>query len=125
MPRGDDIEQRLAFLDITAEDIGLLGELRPLFEKCADDFVAAFYRHLLAFAPTRQLLRDPAVKERLLLEQRAYLLSLPGPRIDAAYLEDRRRFKIGRLSGPPQYRHQHSSSCFRRGSLLSHIVKIC
>jgi signal transduction histidine kinase len=91
MPRGDDIEQRLAFLDITAEDIGLLGELRPLFEKCADDFVAAFYRHLLAFAPTRQLLRDPAVKERLLLEQRAYLLSLPGPRIDAAYLEDRRR----------------------------------
>ena len=91
MPRGDDIEQRLAFLDITAEDIGLLSELRPLFEKCADDFVATFYRHLLAFAPTRQLLRDPAVKERLLLEQRAYLLSLTGPRIDESYMEDRRR----------------------------------
>jgi signal transduction histidine kinase len=53
--------------------------------------VAAFYRHLLSFAPTRQLLRDPEVKQRLLAKQRAYLLSLARPSFDEQFVAERRR----------------------------------
>jgi signal transduction histidine kinase len=52
--------------------------------------VAAFYRHLLSYPVPRRLLRDPAVKERLLGAQRAYLLRLAGPEIDEAYVSERR-----------------------------------
>ena len=91
MPRSSDFEQRLAYLNLRDSDLGVLAELEPAFEKHAPGFVAAFYRHLLSFPPTRQLLRDPAVKERLLAKQREYLLSLAGPSLDEAYLEGRRR----------------------------------
>jgi signal transduction histidine kinase len=86
-----DIEQRLSYLDLEPGDLELLAALRPLLEKHADGFVAAFYRHLLSFEPTRQLLRDPDVKERLLAKQRAYLVSLAAPGLDATYVKDRRR----------------------------------
>ncbi len=86
-----DRSSLLAFFDLSDEDLGLLGELRPLLEKEADRLVAAFYRHLLAFSDTRKLLRDPQVTERLLGEQRKYLLSLTEPAIDDAYLGQRRR----------------------------------
>ena len=68
-PRSD-LEQRLAFLELTAEDCRLLEQLRPALEQHAEGFVAAFYRHLLSFEPLRDLLRDPEVKQRLLEEQR-------------------------------------------------------
>jgi signal transduction histidine kinase len=86
-----DTRQRLAFLNLGEEDRALLADLEPVLEKHADALVAAFYRHLLSFAPTRQLLRDPAVKERLLAKQREYLLSLARPRFDAAYVAQRRQ----------------------------------
>src|SRR5262249_15448237 len=53
-------------------------------------FVGAFYRHLLSFQPTRDLLRDPKVKDRLLAKQRGYLLSLAGPTIDEGFVAERR-----------------------------------
>jgi signal transduction histidine kinase len=53
--------------------------------------VGAFYRHLLSFEPTRALLRDPAMKERLLQKQRDYLLSLAGASLDEQYVADRVR----------------------------------
>jgi signal transduction histidine kinase len=65
-----------------------------MFEKHAEALVAAFYRHLLAFPETRKLLRDPEVAERLLGEQKLYLLSLATPVIDDAYLEQRRRIGV-------------------------------
>jgi signal transduction histidine kinase len=92
LPR--ELEERLAFLRVERADVELLRELRPTLEKHADTFVAAFYRHLLSFAPTRELLRDPEVKQRLLVAQRAYFLSLGEPSFDAGYLERRRQ--IGR-----------------------------
>ncbi|HEY5656640.1 MAG TPA: protoglobin domain-containing protein [Myxococcota bacterium] len=95
MPRYEDIDQRLAYLDLGEDDRALLADLRPLLESKADGVVASFYRHLLTFGPTRQLLRDPVVKERLLSKQRAYLLSLAPPALDAAYIED--RVRIGEL----------------------------
>jgi signal transduction histidine kinase len=84
-------ELLLAFFELSDADLTLLPELRPVLEKHADRLVAAFYRHLLSFPETRRLLRDPKVTERLLVEQRKYLLSLADPRIDEAYLTQRRR----------------------------------
>jgi signal transduction histidine kinase len=86
-----DLELRISFLNFRETDRALLARLRPVLEKRADSFIAEFYRHLLSFRDTRDLLRDPAVKDRLLLKQREYLLSLAGPEIDEAYIAERRR----------------------------------
>ncbi len=95
MTQDADLEQRLAYLDLDASDLELLKELEPLLEKHADAFVAHFYRHLLSFEPTRDLLRDPAVKERLLGQQREYLLGISNPVFDGEYV--RRRRHIGEV----------------------------
>ncbi len=91
----EEIDDRLAFLGFTDGDRRLLAGLAPLLERHADRLVSAFYRHLLSFEETRILLADPAVKTRLLAKQRAYLLSLAGPRIDEDYVQD--RLRIGRV----------------------------
>jgi hypothetical protein len=91
MARAGNIAERLAFLNLRQRDRELLAALRPLLEKHADSFVAAFYRHLLSFGPTRELLRDPEVKDRLLRKQREYLLSLAEPGLDRAYAAERSR----------------------------------
>ena len=91
MTQPADLKQQLAFLNLQESDREVLAELRPVLEKHADGFVAAFYRHLLSFPDTRGLLRDPAVKKRVLRKQREYLLSLAGPTFDAEYLASRRR----------------------------------
>jgi signal transduction histidine kinase len=85
------LEERVTYFEYGDGDRRILADLRPVLEKNADSLVAAFYRHLLSYAATRQLLRDPQVKERLLGMQRRYLLSLAGPEIDEAYFAERRR----------------------------------
>lgn len=89
-----DLELRLAYLNLGKGDRERLRRLEPVLEKHAESFVAAFYRQLLSFEPTRELLSEPEVKDRLLEKQRAYLLSLGGPDFDDAYVSDRR--SIGR-----------------------------
>lgn len=89
-----DLQQRLDFLALDSEDLERLARLRPVLEQQAERLVDAFYQHLLTFAPTRQLLRDPEVVSRLLGKQRAYLLSLAGPTIDESYVEERRRIGV-------------------------------
>ncbi len=74
-----------------AEQQELLSALAAALEKHADALVAEFYRHLLSFPATRHVLRDPEVTQRLLGVQRVYLLSLAGPPLDEAYVEQRRR----------------------------------
>jgi signal transduction histidine kinase len=91
MASSEDLEQRLAFLNLGDADRERLERLRPMMEKNADSFVAAFYRHLLSFQPTRELLRDPEVKDRLLEKQREYLLSLTNPSFDESFERERRR----------------------------------
>jgi len=87
----ETLRELLSFFEIGEEDLSLLSGLENLLEKNADALVSAFYRHLLSFSETRELLRDEAVKERLLLKQRAYLVSLAEPVIDAAYVAKRQR----------------------------------
>jgi signal transduction histidine kinase len=91
----ESLEERLAFLVWEGSDLQLLAELEPLLERHAERFVAAFYRHLLSFEGTRDLLRSPEVKERLLKKQREYLLSLGATPVDDAYVEE--RLAIGRV----------------------------
>lgn len=95
MSRSASLEERLAFLGLMEADLLLLGELRPLLEQHAEGLVDAFYQHLLAFEPTRRLLADPQVKDRLLGKQRDYLLSLSEPRVDSAY--EAERVRIGEV----------------------------
>ncbi len=85
-----DLKTRLAFLELGDEDVEHLRRLRPVLEKHADSFVAAFYRHLLSFEATNKLLADPDVKHRLLGQQRDYLISLATASIDETYLATRR-----------------------------------
>jgi signal transduction histidine kinase len=94
MPTEGDRSIRLSFFDLGDEDRHNLARLRPLLEKHADSFVAAFYRHLLSFEPARALLADPEVKDRLLVKQREYLISLADPGLDADYFAQ--RLDIGR-----------------------------
>lgn len=91
MSRKRDLEEWRSFLGITEADQKLLAALRPLFERQADTFVAAFYRHLLSFEEPRKLLSDPDVKQRVICKQRDYFLSLCGSQIDETYLAERRR----------------------------------
>ena len=73
------------------EERALLASLLPGLEKHAEALVDDFYLHLLSFPETRKVLRDPEVTRRLLGVQREYLLSLAGPKIDDAYVAQRRR----------------------------------
>jgi len=90
-----DIETRLDFLGLEPEAVAALAELEPLFEANAEAFTERFYQHLLAFDVPRGLLRDPAVRDRLLDSQKQYFTSLCSPKMDAAYAE--RRAAIGRM----------------------------
>ncbi len=85
------LQQQLSYLGMTAADVELLAALGPALERNAASFVAAFYRNLLSFGPTRELLREPGVKERLLIKQREYLLSLANPTFDEDFVAQRRR----------------------------------
>jgi signal transduction histidine kinase len=85
-----DRESLLAFFGLDDAAVLQLAELQPVFEKHADELVTAFYHHLLSYPETRNLLRDRRVVDRLLVEQRRYLIQLADPVIDDAYLAQRR-----------------------------------
>jgi signal transduction histidine kinase len=91
MPPSVTPDQLREFFQYGDEQREALAALTPALEKHAEALVAEFYRHLLSFPATRHVLRDPVVTQRLLGEQRAYLLTLAGPEIDAAYVTRRRR----------------------------------
>jgi len=95
MPLSADLELRLGYLDLGPSDLERLAALQPVLEKHAAELVNSFYHHLLAFPPTRKLLGNPEVRERLVGAQREYLLSLADPTIDDAYVV--RRQLIGEI----------------------------
>jgi len=105
MPTAAGRQVHLAFFELGPRDLDNLARLQPLLEKHADGFVAGFYRHLLSFEGPRSLLADPEVKERLLVKQREYLLSLARPTLDADYFA--RRLAVGtthvRVGLEPRY----------------------
>lgn len=98
MSQSDPTAERLAFVGFTDEDAKELAALGPVLEAHADEIVAGFYRHLLTFEPTRQMIADPELKRRLMSKQRDYLLSLGRGRVDRKHLEERRRIGEAHLT---------------------------
>src|ERR1051325_10387644 len=86
-----DLEQHLAFLELTEDDKQRLHTLRPLLFRWGSAFVEEFYRHLFAFEETAVFLRDPALVARLKQAQQAHLESMLDAQWDEAYVARRRR----------------------------------
>ena len=87
-----EVQQRLSYLNLTAADCELLdgacaqrSSATPLASSPPSTATCSPSR------PTRELLRDPGVKERLLVKQREYLLSLANASFDADFVAQRRR----------------------------------
>lgn len=90
----------LRYIGITEGDRIALRGVRLLVEQHVDEFVKCFYAHLQNFEATRKFLNDEVMVRRLLVGQRAYLLSLFDADFDMHYYEFRRligqtHFRIG------------------------------
>ena len=86
-----DLERRLAFLNLGDEDARRLREQLPVFRQLADEYVSAFYAHLLAHEETARFLREPELVERLKQLQREHFASMFEARWDEDYAERRQR----------------------------------
>jgi diguanylate cyclase (GGDEF)-like protein/PAS domain S-box-containing protein len=93
MPADAEIQQRLLFLEVTAEDLRLLREIHPLLQPRLPDVIAGFYRHLQTMPVLRILLKDPVVLDRLYQLQAAYFQSLTAGDYGADYV--RHRLRVG------------------------------
>lgn len=87
----EDRERRKRYGRLTPADCALLGKLRDVFTRHADEVVDRFYAHLLEFDEIRPLLGDRATIERLKELQRGYLLSLAAGEYGDDYVRDRLR----------------------------------
>jgi signal transduction histidine kinase len=85
----NNLDGLLAFFRFEDSDLELLAELHDSFEESSDRLVQDFYEHLMRFPETAKLLEDAQVRDRLLVAQRAYLVSLTSPVIDARYFAER------------------------------------
>lgn len=84
-----DLDQRLAFLGLTADDAIRARELLPFFEKYCDEFVERFYKHLFAFPATERFLQDPVLVARLKEALRQHLVTMLEADWNDSYLQQR------------------------------------
>ena len=89
----DERTRRVNFLEITEADEANLRQLRPVFQRYADEFIERFYGHLLADPHTASYLRDLQRLARLKKLQADYFARLLEGNFDAAYYEG--RLKVG------------------------------
>lgn len=91
MSEAEQLERRLAFLEMSAADGERLRKLSTDFEAYAAEFAEAFYRHLFRFEETARFLQDPERLERLKRVQQEHFRSLLQACWDQDYVEQRRR----------------------------------
>lgn len=72
----NDLDRRLAFLQLEAGDAERLRSLRAFCGQYMEEFVQAFYRHLFSFEETARFLRDPELVRRLKKSQQAHFESM-------------------------------------------------
>jgi signal transduction histidine kinase len=84
-----NLEERLAFLELTGKDRLRLHQLAQTLQPSAGDFVQAFYQHLLAFEGTAHFLQEPELVERLKVSQQRHLESMLQADWNQAYVQDR------------------------------------
>lgn len=89
----DDVElaSRLAFFELTAEDLARLAGLKGFAEQHTDAIVEGFYELMLGHPETRKFFPDEATVRRVKRLQRGYFLGLFEGRVDGAYVEHRAR----------------------------------
>ena len=80
----NDLDQRLAFLQLGADDAERLRGLRDVCGQYMAEFVQSFYRHLFSFDETARFLHDPELVRRLKKAQQAHLESM----LDAEWNDD-------------------------------------
>ncbi|MYN41386.1 EAL domain-containing protein [Duganella sp. FT109W] len=93
MPADAEIQLRLQFLEVTAEDVRLLREVHPLLQPRLPEVIAGFYRHLQTIPVLRGLLKDPVVLDRLYQLQAAYFQTLTAGDYGIDYV--RHRLRVG------------------------------
>jgi rsbT co-antagonist protein RsbR len=86
-----EIQRRLAYFEITDEDLSRLAGARAFAERHIDEVVERFYELIFAHAETADFMEDPERMWRLKRLQRNYFLALFDGRIDTAYVADRLR----------------------------------
>ncbi|WP_277444056.1 globin-coupled sensor protein [Pelotomaculum isophthalicicum] len=83
--RNDQID----FLNITTEDLALMGKFKDIFIKEADRVVDAFYNHILKYPELRNLIEAKSTVNRLKETQRKYFISLASDTINEDYVKQR------------------------------------
>jgi len=86
-------ELQQAYLDITPDDIALMGRYRDIFSKESESVVEKFYSHILNYPYLRNIIEKFSNVTTLQEKQRVYFVSLCEP-IDEQYIE--RRLFIGK-----------------------------
>lgn len=86
-------ELQQAYLDITPNDINLMGRYRDIFAKEAESVVEKFYYHILNYPYLKNIIEKFSNVTTLKEKQRIYFISLCEP-IDERYIE--RRLFIGK-----------------------------
>jgi rsbT co-antagonist protein RsbR len=86
-----ELESRIAFFELTADDLARLSSLRAFAEGSNDAIVEAFYELLLKHPETRKFFPDEATVRRVKQSQRDYFMGLFGGAIDREYVEHRIR----------------------------------
>lgn len=89
----DEIAQRKRYLELDRETLSLLEELHPVLEPERDRFAEGFYKHLMDFAPLRELIGDEAGLQRLRKTQAQYFSSLTAGDYGPDYV--RHRLRVG------------------------------
>jgi rsbT co-antagonist protein RsbR len=106
-PRLDDAElaSRLAFYELTPEDLARLASLKEFAESHTDGIVEAFYELLLKHPETRKFFPDESTVRRVKKLQHDYFLQLFEGRCDRAYVEHRVRVGVAheRFGMPPKW----------------------
>jgi signal transduction histidine kinase len=87
----NDLDRRLEFLQLGADDAERLRSMRAICGRYMTDFVQSFYRHLFSFDETARFLRDPELVERLKKSQQAHLETMLDAQWDEDYVVRRRR----------------------------------
>lgn len=82
-------QKQLDYVGITAQDLRLLADHRPVFEKVVEDVVDHFYKHVGKYPELTELIARFSSIERLKETQRMYWLSMTDGIVDDAYIEQR------------------------------------
>jgi rsbT co-antagonist protein RsbR len=87
----NELASRLAFYELTSDDLTRLASLRPFAEKRTDEIIEAFYELLLRHPETRKFFPDETTVRRVKRTQRDYFVGLFSGVCDKSYVEHRIR----------------------------------